>query len=581
MMSVLELTYRDKETSEHIARIHKATFDKYDLADVVRYIEEKTYLNGSKFSFKDHEFQKDIISDTHPDINVQKCAQVGMSEIMARYALAVWRVMPYFSTILTMPGANDASNFFKTRIDAVINDSPDLRGALDTAINNTESKGIGGSLLYGRGTRGSTAALSVPADLLIHDELDRSDPHTIQQYVSRLKHSKWKLIRRFGTPTVNGLGIAAAMAISKRLRHMAKCNHCNHWFAPSYHDHVIIPGFDGDKKEISPHNLMSFDWEKSYLACPKCGLEPSLQYDRREWVCENTDDNFSAKGYYVTPFSVPNVVPVSRIVKESTLFTWHEFCNQTLGETSSETSETLTEDDINSCKYTHGSLKTGETHALGIDMGHICYFTVGRELQDRTIHVVHRRRVPLAQFWEQLAEVCAEYCILTQVWDWQPYTDMVLEAQKTDANLYAGRYVKAANTEIVSIVTKEESEQEGQMPVTVAKISRNLHFDALMYLFKKGRIRWQAQSDLEDTLFIKQMLDMKRVLVPDQYGEGHYEWVKNPNDQDHYHHSLGYLVTAIRLMPAASMAFPLLSVPIARKIRVSSKYETKLYGNRR
>ena len=93
----------DPGIQQHIDRMFAAAFNTYDLQDAVRYIEEKTYLAGQRFSFKHHEFQKEILSDTSKTLYVQKCAQVGMSEAMARYALATCRIIPYFSVILTMP----------------------------------------------------------------------------------------------------------------------------------------------------------------------------------------------------------------------------------------------------------------------------------------------------------------------------------------------------------------------------------------------------------------------------------------------------------------------------------------------
>ncbi len=580
MLAIEDDDYGDRDVNEHLRRIKTACFNSYDLADVVRYIEEKTFLAGDKFSFKDHEFQKDIISDISQEVNVQKCAQVGLSEVMARYALAICRVMPYFSTILTMPGANDSVKFFKTRINAVINDSPDLREALDKDIDNTEMKGFGGSILYGRGTRGSTAALSVPADMLIHDELDRSDPHTIQQYVSRVKHSKYKMIRRFGTPTINGLGIALAMTISKRKHHMCRCNHCGERFVPSYHDHVIIPGWDKPKNEISAHNLGQIKWENAYLACPYCGKQPSLLPEHREWVVENPGDSYSAVGYFVTPFSAPNVVPISRIVKESTLFTWPEFCNQTLGETSTNEAASLTVDDIKACKYSSGTLETTELHSMGVDVGHVCYFTIGRRTEGRLL-VVYRERCSLADYKATRARLMERFHVLTSVWDWQPETAMILELQGQDENLYAGRYKNVDSTIGFSIQSKEESLAEGQLPLKMTLINRETHFDDLMYLFKNRRVVWAAQGEIEDQLFSDQLLDMKRVLVPDAYGEARYKWVKADNDQDHYHHSLGYLNVACQLMETATANFALAGLPLFSRIHVASKKQIQTYGSLR
>lgn len=581
MPAILDYDYQDKDVLEHLTRVYKAAFNQYDLDDVVRYIEEQTFLNGDRFSFLNHEFQKDIISDTSEEVNVQKCAQVGLSEIMARYALAICRVMPYFNTLLTMPGAADSEKFFKTRIDAVIRDSPDLQDYLNPDIDNTTMKDFSGSVLYGRGTRGATAGISVAVDMLIHDELDKSDPHTIQQMVSRIKHSKWKMIRRFGTPTFNGTGIALAMSKSLRKHHMCKCNHCNEWFMPNYHTNVVIPGYDRPKNEITPHNLSSIAWEKAYVCCPKCGKEPSLAPAHRSWVVENPNDPYTAKGYYVTPFSAPIIVPTSRIVKESTLFTWDEFLNQTLGETSASEASTLTEGDITACCYTEGSLESANMHAMGVDLGAVCWITIGRRTQDGRLLVVHRERCQLSDLKTTRTHLMARYRVLVSVWDWQPYTDLVMGLQEVDLNLFAGRYGPTNDTRTYKVLTKEESVNEGLMGLKMAVISREAHFDALMYMFKNRRVVWQSQGEAEDKLFVAQMTDMKREMVADKYGEATFKWQKAANDHDHYHHSLGYLNTATQLMDTAVATLPLDGLPMFGRVKVASRKETQVYGSMR
>lgn len=573
------MEFKDHKIQEHYNRVYDAVFSNYDLADIPRYIEEKTYLNGSRFSWKNHEFQRDIASDTHPNINVQKSAQMGLSELMARYCLAACRIIPYFKVILTMPGAQDSANFFKTRIDSIINDSPDLKSEMDSQLDNTEIKGIGMSLLYGRGTRGSTSALSVPADMLVHDELDRSDPHTIQQYQSRIIHSDWKLTRKFGTPTIAGAGIALAMSESKRYHHMCRCSHCNFTFTPNYHDHVHIPGYDRDKKEISAHNLMSIQWEKAQVLCPKCGKQPDLGPEYREWVCENPLDNLAAKGYYVIPFSVPNVISCGDLVQASTKFTWSEFCNQRLGETNTDTAATLTAEDVLRCRYTEGQLVGGELHCMGVDTGAICHFTVGRMTVAGELLVVHRERCSLTQFREVRTRLIQQYRVITTVIDWQPYTDLVLELQKTDANLYAGRYNEASGTATFVIKSVEQNLIEGKLPLQEVIISRDLHFDELMSLFKARRIVWQAINEPDDALFVAQCTDMKRTMIFDRFNEGRYTWVKKPNDQDHYHHALGYLYTACRLMPTANSSVSMFQLPVIHRIKVATKQETEVFGS--
>jgi hypothetical protein len=539
--------FHDRETQEHIARLHAAIFNTYDLNDVVRYIENNTYLNGDRYSFKDHEFQKDIISDTTRDVYVQKCAQVGLSEIMARYVIGLCRIMPYFSAILTMPYSGDAVKFVKTRINPFITGSPDLRDAMDKDLDNTEIKGIGTSLFYARGTSGETAALSVPADLLVHDEVDRSDAFTLAQYQSRIKHSRWKLTRLFGTPTVDGVGIALHMASSLRHRHMVKCNCCNHYFVPSYHTDVVIPGYDGELRDITKDNLNRINWRDAHVICPACGRLPSLQDEHREWVIENQSDLLDAHGYYVTPFSVPNVVPTSQIVLESTKFTWNEFCNQTLGETNSDRAEELIKADVDACMYP-GSLDSSSLHCIGGDMGNICHVIVGRLTNEGQLLVVHRERVPMVKFKERLRELKQRYRVLITVLDAFPHTDTIMGLQKSDKNLFGAVYHRSKKLATYAIVKAEEDESKGKLPITQAQVNRNVNFDEVMGLFKARKLVWAAGDEMDAALFEAHVLAMKRKQEIDMDGEVAYIWHKPIDGQDHYMHALGYLHVACRLM---------------------------------
>jgi hypothetical protein len=557
---------KDKEVKAHLARLHAALFNTYDLKDVAKYIAEKTYLKGERFSWKDHEFQKDIANDTAQDLNVQKCAQVGLSELMARYGISCTRIMPYFSTIMTMPFSGDATNFAKTRLDPIIADSPDLKTAIDPNLDNSEIKSIGTSLLYMRGCNGTTAALSVPADMLIHDEVDRSDPAILAQYQSRIKHSKWKLTRKFGTPTANKVGIALEMAGSKRWRHMCKCNHCNHQFVPSFHNHIVIPDYDRPFKEITKYNIDDIRWQEAYMVCPRCGKEPSLQFDRRQWVCENPDDNFAPKGYYVTPFSVPNIVTIPSLIKEITKYSWAEFCNQALGETAVENDAQLLEEDLENTKHA-GDLDSTEMHNLGIDVGQICYLVVARLTESGMLLVPHRETCILDDLEKRKRELSIRYRILITVIDLYPETDKVHQMQKKDKNLYGGQYHDNAKLQTYSILMVEKDLKDGKLPVNQARIQRNLNFDELMGMFKKKLIRWSAKSTSDDKLFVAHCLDMSR---KEEFRNNalQFVWQKSKEGNDHFMHALGYAHVACRLMPAASKSISFAGVPLLTTFRV-------------
>ena len=162
------------------------------------------------WNFKEHEFQIGIVNDSSNDMVVKKCSQVGLSEVSVRSTLGMIDIKPNSTAIYTLPTGGFATTFVKSRFDPVITDSPELRQKMDPETDNTSLKRIGGSFLYIRGTFTQTAAISVPADILIHDEVDFSDPLTLTSFTSRLGHVKEEDVirRRFSTPTVSGFGVS-------------------------------------------------------------------------------------------------------------------------------------------------------------------------------------------------------------------------------------------------------------------------------------------------------------------------------------------------------------------------------------
>jgi len=547
----------DKKLLTHLSKLKTDVLNTYDLKDVVKFLEDKTFLQGSRFSFKDHEVQADILSDTNKVVNVQKCAQVGMSEAMSRYGLGLAAMLPYFNVIQTMPSATDASNFVRTRIDPILTESPALRELLDRNIDNSELKSIGTSYMYFKGTIGNTTALSVPAELLIHDEVDRSDRATLGQYQSRLKHGKFQMTRRFGTPTAAKRGIAKYMETSMRRHYLTKCNHCNHWFLPNFHDHVRIPGFEGKKEDITRHMLQMLNYKKASVHCPKCDKVPSLQRQHRNWVVENVNENHIDIGYFVTPFAFPNIVTIPKLVEEITNYeSWAEFQNQALGETSNSDNSSLTETDLMGSVLPQGSMRSSEVHCMGIDVGQTCHISVGRITQDGMLLIVHKERCSLANLPTRKIELMIQYSVVMTVIDAFPETYMVMQMQLVDQNLWGGVYHDNPQLATYELKKVEAEAAKGKLPVSQAKIHRDLNFDEIMFMFKAGRVRWASTTTEDDAVFVGHCLDMTRGQIFKKDGGMAYTWEKSKMAQDHFWHSVGYLHVACRLAPTASWSLP-------------------------
>lgn len=222
-----------------------------NIPSIHKWIHENNFVNEKKnqINFKNHFFLFDIYSDFSKEIVIKKSAQVGVSTTMIFKKLHLAKNLGV-STIYTLPSESDIWEFVPTKVDKIIMANSAIRKLLTK--NSATLKEIGGSFIYYKGTISKTAPIMTTADLLIHDELDRSDQKIINQFKSRTIGYKGE------TPSFTG-----------------KWTLSN----PS----VVNNGID-------------FEWKKSdqkewMITCPKCKLEQMLRWDRNvdftkgEYVC--------------------------------------------------------------------------------------------------------------------------------------------------------------------------------------------------------------------------------------------------------------------------------------------------------
>ena len=535
---------------DSLARIKAGAYSVYGLANLDEWICKYTKINQLPFSFKDREFQIPILKDTAKDQIVVKCAQVGLSELSYRWAVAACCVMKNFNVIYTFPTAGDATKNNQTRIDPMITGSPELSRLISKDLNNSEIKKFGeNSFLFFKGTMAETAALSTPADAVIHDEYDKSDMDVVTTYVSRLQDKQTKIRKVFSTPTLANYGVDKEARTANRMFHLAKCVHCSHLFKPDYYNDVKIPGYDAPLEEITKLNLHKIRWQEAYLACPKCGKDPDLHHTRMPWVKENTLEMHHSNAWFVSPFSAHKRILVPNLVKNSTEYKKvSEFKNQALGITAEEKNEAITVDDIEKAQAT-SFLPSSDIHQMGIDMGLLCTITIGRELSTGELLVQHRELVHYANLEVRKAELSREFRVTTTVMDSQPLTDLTNRCCQSNPNTWGGLYITTKSPVPFTPQEQEEQPEDGKMGFRIVKINRNVMFDEILALVKRGGLIVNKSN--QDAKFMKHMLCMKRVEKFTTLGELSYVWVKTGDEEDHYHHSLLYLRIATQIRHTA------------------------------
>ena len=531
---------------DHLERLQEGVADTYSLTSLSNWVAKYAYLEGKKFSFDGYEFQRAVMDDPSRVVNTIKPAQIGLTVTTMMYLLSVMATQK-MNVIYALPSANDAAKLVTTKLNPILYGTPELKRLLNVNVDSTELKEINGNFLFTRGTRSETAALSVSADLLVVDELDRCDPDVVKQFRSRLQGSPHKLIRQFSTPTIAGYGIAKEAEASVRYRHFCACAHCGHRFLPNYWSDIVIPDYDRPLNELDRLNLKDVKWKEARWKCPSCGKDPEISRERLEWVAENPTENYEANTRFISPATAYRVLTPPYLVRSSTEFNSRsEFVNQVLGETSEEENQQITVGDLERA-LTTSPLESSELHCLGADMGQLCHVTIGRLTQDGTMLVVHTEAIPLANFEVRRQELCRQYRVVVSVHDTQPETFLVSKITDRDPNAWGAIFTTSKTTELFTTQQKSQDVEEGKLNLRLVKINRTAMLDKLLEQFKGSKVVVARNPDTGR--FISQMLSLKRqqTMVRDEFT---WSWIKTDHN-DHAHFSMCYLLTACLLRGTA------------------------------
>jgi hypothetical protein len=551
---------------DHLNRVITALKNTYSLATLGDWICKYTKLDGKPFSFVDHEFQLPILGDTAQTSIIIKPAQIGMSELAYRWAVAACCVEDNFTVIYTFPSAGDAEKNNKTRIDPMIAASPELQRLVNPNMNNSEVKQFGeNSFLFFKGTFSATQALSTPANAVVHDEFDKSDTTQASVYISRLQHKPHKLRKIFSTPTIENFGVSKEAETSNRYRHISSCSHCNHMFLPDYFKDVVVPGFNGTKEEIKKNNLHTLNWRQAHLVCPRCGKDPELHHTRQRFVCENSAESHEANTWYCSPFSAPNIISIPYLVQASTTFTrFSEFKNQTLGITGEEANESILATDIEAA-IINTEIVDSTNHIMGSDMGILCHICIGRYGVDNEILIVHREVVHYTSFEVRVRELSKLYRVILHVMDSQPYTDLVTRVCNTNPHSWGAVFTTSKTTLAFTLDSQEKDPKEGKMAFKTVKVNRTIALDELLGIIKQSKLIVKSQGKELDESYVTQLTSLKRVQRFDKHQELSYMWEKTGKENDHFHFATLYLYLGLQMRStvggtgSAGLKIPLVS----------------------
>jgi len=475
-------------------------------ASIIGFLYKNRIVNEKEepISFEHRLFLYDIFRDWSKYQVIKKAAQIGLSTTMIIKSLFAPRAFGW-NIIYSLPSDHDVNNFVAAKTNKIIQANPVWHG-LQT--DNIERKQIGDRFLFYQGTVSKSAAIMTTADLLIHDELDRSDLVKIENLRSRVKASNYGGIWKFSNPSVERAGVDLEWQKSDQKEWEVLCSGCQLWQQLSWPDSI---------------NLKTKQYQ-----CKNCGKELSDKeraYGR--WTPQVPGAPIS--GYHISLLMAP-WISASSIIEESELDQEH-FYNFILGEPWSPGDMRVSRTTILDC-WTPRNLETGRWF-LGVDVGNLKHYVLGSEKG-----IIKVGKFADWNFLDELLEKYKPICVI----DAMPENTMSRYYVKKYPNVFMNYYKLDRNRKDLIIWGKRTKQSDD---TGVVFSDRNRLIDTVITDLQKAKILYGLHSDRDFREYLKHWETMRRVKVVNNIGIERYEW-ESTTGQDHFVHATVYYYLALQ-----------------------------------
>lgn len=511
------------------------------------WIESNTFLKGKRYSFKDHEYQIGPVNDKSRVMVAHKCAQLGFTECFFRWMVAFLATHQGSQGIFTQPTATDMNSFVKSRADMILEDCTVLKKLGIGGVDNASLKRIGSAFLNLRGTFGARAAISVPSDVNIYDEVNFSNPHVLNLYKSRLQHSEFKYERYISTPTIPNYGVSELYNRSDKKRINCRCTHCNHHQFLSWPENIFFRRL-ADNQTI-PYTFETMElfvaspWlYKAFFGCTSCQGELDRSWAHREWVAEYPeralDPETGVSGWFVSQLDAVHVTATD-LVKASDkrlegykkIEDFYNFCLALPYEGGD--SVKITDACKPFCILPMEEAQSSMGSFIGMDLGNICHIIVVKDLYVSGILrpvVVAALRISKDDLENDFPGIGKRFGRAFSISDAQPYTTTVEKLAKADSGRMLCCYFG------------------GKKPYTVSEhlvtASKTQMLDEVTDYLPRGDV--MLASGLKDLDIVWEHLKrLVKIKEEDEDGEVFYNYPKIGDD--HYGLALGYALLAKKI----------------------------------
>jgi len=473
----------------------------------------------------------------------KKAAQVGITEVALNrtfYTIDIKRV----DCLYLLPSQTpDASNFSAGRFDPALEMSSYLSD-LFSDVMNVGHKRAGSTNLYIRGTRSRSQLKSIPAGLIVFDELDEMTQKNLSLAEERQAGQMYHQMIKLSTPTIHGTGIAIEYNNSTKEHFFFKCPSCSRLTELIYPECFVLCG-------ESYHDPRTAE---SYIQCKECKakLHHELKHEYLsigrfvESTKSSTHRGFHINGLYSSadlrsPQNIAEKVFKSKIDPHAE----QELHNSILGEEHEVKGARITSADLENCKKDYKmkpTINQGAIITIGVDQGRQLHVIINHWLlvhnvsNTTDINLRYRPRVvdafTLIQF-EELDDVLRRWQARAMVIDANPETRKALELAYRFPGIvhlcYYGDGVKTRN------ITKWVNE-----PKITA--DRTAWFDLTLGRFRSGTISLPSDIPLDYLAHVKEPVRMPGL---DKYGNPVARYVTGERVADHFAHAQNYAEIAL------------------------------------
>jgi hypothetical protein len=484
----------------------------------LRWTLEHGAIDGAPFSLEGHEFLRGIFEDWHPDLTVEKASQMGATV----WALNARVFYPCTTRPLTViyyfPTDTDVQDFSKGRVKPMIEGSEYLSRLVSPRyVDSTGLKRIGKGTAYFRGMKSSIATKSVPADILIFDELDEAEPAKESQALKRLLHSKINMVARLSTPSIPDYGINKHFELTDQRFWALKCTRCEKW---------NITEHDFPENVTYEYNAQDRRVTNAMLVCSKCRKGP-LDTQNGEWVARYPHRT-EKRGYHLCQL-FSSQVRLNTLMEEF-LSRKHVqlFWNHNIGVPYQDAKGRITIGEVKACIRDYQMMEVAtEASFMGVDVGEPSYVCVA-QLKEGKLRYTH---IGTVDNLDELDQIIRRLEVRCCVIDGMPYTDSCFKLAKR----FPGRVYLCWYDQSKGGIKWDEDMRR-------VHVDRTETLDGMLDSFRQNEVVLPNVPEIDQFAEHLHAL-VKKQEEDEETGEVTFTYIRT--DEDHYGHAANYLRIAM------------------------------------